>query len=316
MRSHPESAAPGCRAPQSRCPRPCRCTLTAGARSSKSARSAASSWLRSSLSPRFGHWQGSQSCPGRCAGKQSPNPPEPAAVAWSQARPNAVPRPQIRAALQSSVPGVPVDSICLFALKAFPVFRIDGMPKSGCVAFLPHHAAIFPPEPLPVTSVVIGPNCRRIKASLQFDPGRIANVHLGQFEDSYARPARRCPPQAAQPDRLHPPAGLFRIPLRQQSSRRLLPRPRRRSRASPRRQRQNPPLRRGGQLRQCSRSPLRPAQLNFKAHPSPRSPRYSLAPRHAPNHALPHQRRPPLGPRNPRYEGRCRHGVRGPRAAH
>ena len=159
------------------------------------------------------------------------------------------------------------------------------------------------------------PNCRRIKASLQFDPGRIANVHLGQFEDPYARPARRCPPQAAQPDRLHPPIGLFRIPLRQQSSRRLLPRPRRRSRASPRRQRQNPPLRRGGQLRQCPRSPLRPAQSTSKpilllGHLDTVWPLGTLQ-----YDALPAQRRPPLGPRNPRYEGRCRHGVRGPRAA-
>ena len=62
---------------------------------------------------------------------------------------------------------------------------------------------------------------------------------------------------------------------------------------SPRRTRQNPPQ---FELRQCPRSPLRPAQLNFKAYPPPRSPRHSLAARNASIHALQDQWWPPLGP--------------------
>ena len=40
------------------------------------------------------------------------------------------------------------DPNCLSALKAFAVIRIDGEPKSRCVAFLPHHGPNCPLEPL------------------------------------------------------------------------------------------------------------------------------------------------------------------------
>ena len=175
-----------------------------------------------------------------------------------------------------------------------------------------------PPEPLRITPAETRLKCRRIIASLHFDAREPNDRHV------QSRPIRRFPCAPCWPvpaassrafSRFTRQLVSYRIPFRQQSRRRRLHRARRRPRASPRRPRENPPHSRTSAM--CSKPASARATFNVAkpilllGHLDTVWPLGTL-------HSMPCRLSdgPPLGPRNARHEGRRRHGVHRPRAAH
>ena len=199
--------------------------------------------------------------------------------------------------------------------KTCAVFRLDARCKSCPVVFLPHLRLL---RPLCAYLMIRAETCRKWRRIREPRAGGlckqsrkgVTNANPRRFRFPHARPAGRGPAQRAAPPRSHPRAGSGRIALRHESRRRRLHGAGRRARSSNSAAASNCTGNDG--LGNCSKRASDPGLREHgrrQTYPPARPSRYCLAARHAQNHALPRERRPPLGARNPRHEGRRGHGA-------